>query len=183
MLKTLDFPLLKIFKGDDEEMFLEEMLIQSVLNVQIEMVKQKFGKVKRKVKDISKFKELQCLGVQLQNLNVTYEDQYAIIHSDYNRVEPDADYCDKIEQGFKDAPLKAMEEFDTPFPGMSGKLPGLKDFKDWAEKVTPKMEDGLAPPTKPQIKDDESVPKSATLKDKETVEIHKEAVEPTKEDL
>ena len=63
------------------------------------------------------------------------------MHSEYNTVKPDSDYCDKLEQGFKDAPLKAMEEFDTPIPGMDGKLPGVQDFKNFAEKITPKLED------------------------------------------
>ncbi len=140
-VRTIDFPLLKIFKGDSEEMFLEEMLIQGMLNVQIELLKEKMGKIQKPLRDISKYKELQCLGVMLKDLNITYEDSYAIIHSDYDAVKPDGDYCDQIEQGFKDAPLKAMEEFDTPLPGMSGKLPGMQDFKEFAEKISPKIEE------------------------------------------
>ena len=52
-LKTLDFPMLKVFSGDGEEMFFEEMLLQSMLNVQTEMITQKFGKHSSPMKDIS----------------------------------------------------------------------------------------------------------------------------------
>ena len=72
--KNVEISQLKVLKGE-EEMSMEQMMIQSMVNIQFEQIKKQFKEQEFVVGDIMKKnpKELQCFGFNISDLDLTFK--------------------------------------------------------------------------------------------------------------
>jgi hypothetical protein len=73
--KGVQLSTLKILKGDQEQ-FLEQMLIQSMVGFQLDQVKKAFQPVVIPLKKFPNPTELQCLGFNLTNVDIKVNKGY-----------------------------------------------------------------------------------------------------------
>jgi thiaminase len=71
--KTVEISQLKVMR-ENEEMTAEQMMVQSMVNIQFEQAKKMFKEIPLNIGDIMKKnpRELQCLGFNLVDLDVSF---------------------------------------------------------------------------------------------------------------
>jgi len=68
--KSLSMPVFKVKTPDGEEQFMEQMLVQSMIDFQLDNLKKQFKPAIIPLKKFNNPRELQCLGFNLTNVNV-----------------------------------------------------------------------------------------------------------------
>jgi len=119
-LKSIDFPVLKVFKGDEEQ-HLEQMVLQSLLNVQVVQAVQKFKPQKFPLRKFVNPREMSCVGINLETPQLQFHDGYITLDAEYSKVEPDPAFCEAFEAKFKEGPMRAFESMGGN-PGDIGSL-------------------------------------------------------------
>lgn len=149
--KGVELSLFKIYKGD-EEMFLEQMLTQSLLNVQIDQFRKTLKPVAIPLMKFENPKEFQCLGFNLTDLDVKIDKGYIQLSAGYEKIDiTDKEVCEAFEKALQEGPMKAMkkmsEEFSGGFSSFSGMgMGGDSDKKELPHKVDSlKTEDNKQP--------------------------------------
>ena len=156
--KNVEVTELKVMK-DDEVMDMEQMMIQSMLNVQLQQGKKMFKEMPGQVQtliDRMNFPELHCFGFKVRDLDMSYRKsqvQFSVYVKEVK--EKDQEICDKFTEELKKSPQKILDQMkgeDSPFAkGMKT----LQDVTDKAKKVT---EESTMDPakTKKQREEDEA---------------------------
>ena len=121
--KSFDLTTLKIYKGEDEQ-FLEQMLVQSLLGVQMEQMKKTMKPKPIPLKEFVNPAEFQCIGFNLTNLDVLINKGYLQLNANYKETAGEnEEFCQGFESTLKSSPEKMLEL-------LSGKIPGLNSLKN-----------------------------------------------------
>ena len=139
--RSLEISQLKVLKGD-EEMTVEQTMLQSMANLQMETLKKAFKEYPLKIGDIlsKNPKELACLGFNVSDVDVSFAKGFAQLSAYYKEVKnpPSKEVCNRFLDDLKDAPNKIQQKVaevsDSPV------------FKDLKEKTAKDMAKDL--PTK-----------------------------------
>lgn len=106
--RGLEISQLKVLKGT-EEMTVEQTMIQSMANLQMEALKKSFKEIPVSIGDIVRKnpKELACLGFNLSDLDLSFAKGFAQLSAYYKDANPPSkEVCDKFLQDLKNAPEK-----------------------------------------------------------------------------
>lgn len=115
---------LKIFKGDEEQ-FLEQMLFQSLIGVQLDQFKKNLKPQVFPLKDLDNPPELQCFGFNLTNMDVFINKGYIQLNSNYIKIERDQlsefrrEFCEVLEGTLRSSPEKFQDMLGHYIPGLS----------------------------------------------------------------
>ena len=113
--KAVEMSQMKVMKGD-EEMQMEQMMIQSMVNIQLEQVKKMFKEIPGKVNTVLKRfpPELRCFGFEVSDLDVAYKKSQVQISAyqhayDYEQSEADKEMCEQFHEELNSHPEKILE--------------------------------------------------------------------------
>lgn len=90
-----------IVKKGDEEIQMEQMMIQSMANIQLEQVKKLFKEIPIKVNTLLKRlpKELQCFGFKISDLDISFKKSQVQVSAYQTAAEDiNQDLCDKFTE-------------------------------------------------------------------------------------
>lgn len=95
--KGIQLATLKVLKGDQEQ-FLEQMLIQSMVGFQLDQIKKQLQPVVIPLKKFPNPKELQCLGFNLTNVDVKVNKGFVQFNANYIKIDvpEDEEACNKF---------------------------------------------------------------------------------------
>lgn len=130
--RSLEISQLKVMKGD-EEMTTEQMMLQSLANLQMEALKKNFKELPIGLGDIVKKnpKELGCLGFNLSDLDVSFQKGQAQFSAYYKNVEkPDKEFCDEFIKSLQDMPKNLENKVKE-----ASESPMMQDLKKQAENM------------------------------------------------
>lgn len=121
--KTAEISQLKIFNAEDEEQTMEQMVIVSGFNVQMERALKMIPPIEQPMVNIPTPKELECLGLSLADLNVNFKKGYVEVSCGYKEIEEpsDPDLCETFLSALREGPRKAQEGMDGILGGLSAK--------------------------------------------------------------
>jgi len=106
MAKAAEMGGAKIFKADGEEMVVEQMVLTSGINVQLEQLVKMFKPLEFPIYSPPSPKELECLGMKLADMNLLFRKGYMELSFDYKKVsEPsDPEVCDRFMSMMRKGP-------------------------------------------------------------------------------
>jgi hypothetical protein len=84
--KSIQMPTFKVMTDDGEEQFLEQMLVQSMVGAQLDLVKKQFQPLTIPLKNFNNPPELQCLGFNLTNIMVKINKGFLQVNGNYMRL-------------------------------------------------------------------------------------------------
>lgn len=124
----------------------EQMMVQSMVNIQFEQAKKMFKEIPLNIGDIMKKnpRELQCLGFNLVDLDVSFRKSQMQFSTYFKPVErEDQEICSKFRDELAKGPKKIMDQWNdksssSPFNEIAR---GLKDVQDKVEKEDSNKED------------------------------------------
>ena len=119
--KSAEISQLKIYDKDENEQELEMMLLTSGFNAQMDTLFKAVPPYEMPMKNLPQPEELDCLGIQLSDLNVNFKRGYVEVSCGYKKVEKprSPELCDAFIQALAEGPKKAQESVDNLFGGMS----------------------------------------------------------------
>ena len=118
--KNLELSLFKIFKGE-EEMFLEQMLLQSFVNLQIEQVRKFLKPFRFNTTRANEAKELACMGIAVSGIDIKPRKGLLQFDVTYRETtEKDNEFCEKFENTMKEGPLRAFKKISKELPEVDG---------------------------------------------------------------
>ena len=94
--KSAEISQLKIYNKDDEEQDLEQMLLTSGFNVQMEALFKSIPPFELPMKNLPSPPEIECLGIQLADLDIHFKKGYCELSCGYKKVDKPAnpEICD-----------------------------------------------------------------------------------------
>ena len=95
---------MKVMKGN-EEMEMEQMMIQSMVNIQLEQAKKMFKEVPGRVNTLLKRfpPELECYGFKVSDLDIHYKKSQMQFSAYYKEVkEVDEEMCEEFHKKLND---------------------------------------------------------------------------------
>lgn len=106
MAKAAEMGGAKIFKPDGEEMVVEQMVLTSGINVQLEQMVKYVQPFEIPIYNPPSPRELECLGVKLTDMNLLFRKGFMELSFDYKKVaEPsDPEVCDRFLNMMKKGP-------------------------------------------------------------------------------
>lgn len=125
--KSLEISQLKIMKGSDEATT-EQMMLQSMANLQLEALKKQFREFPLPIGDIVSKNPPQaaCLGINLSDLDITFQKSLAQISAYFKEVPyASKEFCEKFVNDLKQAPNKIKDQLDQ-----AKDSPMFKQFAD-----------------------------------------------------
>lgn len=133
--RSLEISQLKMMNGN-EESTTEQMMLQSMANLQLEGMKKMFKEFPVQIGDIVKKNppQIACLGVNLSDLDISFKKSMAQFTAYFKDV-PYADkaFCEKFMAELKTAPSKFKEQMDA-----AKESPMFKQFAEQVETVEQK---------------------------------------------
>ncbi len=100
----IGFPMFKVFKGEEEQ-FLEEMMMQSLLNVQVEMMKRGLKANAKPIPDYESPPDTNCIGFNITQPKFQFYEGYIHFLFGYEKVnEEHPENCEIFRDKFKDGP-------------------------------------------------------------------------------
>jgi hypothetical protein len=132
--KNVEISQLKVLKGE-EEMSMEQMMIQSMVNIQFEQIKKQFKEQEFSLGDILKKnpKELQCFGFNVSDLDLSFKKSQLQLSLFYKNISnPDKEVCDNFAEELKKSPGKIFEQMKDYGPG-KGLEDSIKQLKTATE--------------------------------------------------
>jgi len=133
--KAVEMTTMKVFASGEEQP-MEQMMIQSMVNIQLEQVKKVFKEIPAKVGSIvSKMpKELQCFGFKISDLDLSFKKSQLQFTAYQKEVsEPDEQYCDNFYRILNDSNEEVLKTIREGASEHLGK--GFKTITD-AQKKT-----------------------------------------------
>ena len=132
--KNVEISQLKVLKGE-EEMSMEQMMIQSMVNIQFEQIKKQFKEQEFQLGDIisKNPKELQCFGFNVSDLDLSFKKSQLQMSLFYKDVaNPDREVCDAFDEELKKSPSKVFEQMKNYGPGknIEDSIKSLKTAND-----------------------------------------------------
>jgi hypothetical protein len=103
--KGLQIAQLKVLKGEEEQ-FLEQMLIQSMLGMQLENAKKSMQPMTIPLKKFPNPKEVQCFGFNLTNVVIKVNKGFLQVNANYIKIDKptDENYCELFEEALTRSP-------------------------------------------------------------------------------
>lgn len=153
--KSLEISSVKIF-NDEEEMVMEQMLVMSAVNVQLETLIKILEPKSVPLKNPPNPKEFECLGFRLTDFNILFRKSYAEIVCSYEPVDEPSDpaYCEDFALAMRNGPealMKNAKDFYENFNGEddsenddSNALPVHDEEPQIEEEVIEKAEEVVA---------------------------------------
>jgi hypothetical protein len=128
--KNVEISQLKVLKGE-EEMSMEQMMIQSMVNIQFEQIKKQFKEQEFAIGDIIRRnpKELQCFGFNISDVDISYKKSQMQLGLFYKTIDnPNKAICDAFEEELKKSPQKVFDQMKNfgPGEGLADSLSQLK---------------------------------------------------------
>ena len=147
--KNVEVTELKVMK-EDEVMDMEQMMIQSMLNVQLQQGKKMFKEIPGKVSTLIErlnFPEIQCFGFNIADLDMSYKKSQVQFSVYYKETEnADKAICDKFKEELKKSPQKILEQIKGGEDSAIAK--GMKAYNDVTDKAKKVTEEGTVNPAK-----------------------------------
>jgi len=115
MAKAFEIGNCKIYKADGEEMVVEQMVLTSGVNVQMEqMIKMMLKPYEIPIKSIPYPKEMECLGVQLSDLDLKFRKGFMEMSIDYTEVETmTGPSCVEFLTALREGPKRLKDTADS----------------------------------------------------------------------
>ncbi len=126
---SIQFPNVKIFKNSLEQP-LEQMLLQSLLNVQVANILTKVNPQYFPLSGFFKLPEIQCLGIKLEDPSFLFHKGFITFDVPFVDSDIDPEFCVEVEAKFKEGPLKAFEQ-------SGGDIAQFGDWKEFVKKTLP----------------------------------------------
>mmetsp|Transcript_42148 Transcript_42148/g.64639 ORF Transcript_42148/g.64639 Transcript_42148/m.64639 type:complete len:555 (-) Transcript_42148:60-1724(-) len=129
--KNIEITKLKVLSGETP-MEMEQMMIQSLANIQLEQAKKFLKDIPLNISDLLKKnpKELQCLGFNLSDLDVSFKKSQVQLSGYYKDVEkPNKAVCDAFLRDIKNAPQMLKDQLEKTGP-IGESLKGLTDMAE-----------------------------------------------------
>jgi len=102
-------------KGDEEES-MEQMMIQSMANIQFEALRKMFMEYPIKIGDLlsKNPKELQCLGFNIADVDISFKKSQVQFSAFYKDMESyDKDLCESFMKELRQSPKKIQEQYEA----------------------------------------------------------------------
>lgn len=112
--KNLEITNLKVLMKD-KEMEMEQMMIQSVVNIQLENFKKQFREYPFHMQDLlsKNPKELQCLGFNVADLDVTFKKSQVQLSTYFKYTKySNKTLCDKFLAELRESPNKILDQIN-----------------------------------------------------------------------
>lgn len=108
--KSIEVSNVKIYH-EEEEMVMEQMLVMSALNVQLETLTKVLEPRSVPLKNPPNPKEFECLGFRLTDFNILFKKSYAEIVCSYEPVDEvsDPEYCEDFALAMRNGPDALVE--------------------------------------------------------------------------
>ena len=153
--KSAELSQLKMFDGEGEEKELEQMLITSGFNVQAEALFKNIPPFEMPMKNLPSPPEVECLGIQLADLDINFKKGFCEVTCGYKKVETPAnpEVCEAFIQALTEGPKNAKESVDNMFGGMSA-----QEFIEDKKKTFEAEYDNAIKDTPTQVEVDEPEP-------------------------
>lgn len=123
MPKSFQMPVFKVLNNQQEEQFLEQMLVQSMVGFQLDNLKKEFKPMTIPLKKFNNPREIQCLGFNLTNIMVKINKGYLQVNGNYLRLgqdQVDTEFCSSFEEKIANSPAEIFKKiagapiFDNP---------------------------------------------------------------------
>ena len=125
---------IKILNADDEQQVMEEMMIKSGFNLQMETVMKMIPPYKIPMQNPPTPPEMECLGFKFADFDVLFRKGYAELSFSYQKVDTpsDEELCEGFIDALRNGPQKAMDTASDYFGGRSPQelLDESKDLLD-----------------------------------------------------
>ena len=140
--KSAELSHVKIYDKDDKEQELEQMLITSGFNVQMDTLFKMIKPYELPMKNLPTPPEVECLGIALSDLNVNFKKGYVEVSAGYRKVDEPRDpkICKKFIEALAEGPKGAKDSLDDLFGGMSP-TEYLEDKKKSLEETFDALQD------------------------------------------
>lgn len=112
MAKNAEMGGAKIYKTDGEEMVVEQMVLTSGINVQLEQLIKMVKPMEFPVYNPPSPKELECLGMKLADMNLLFRKGFIELNFDYKRVDEPSnpEVCDKFVNMMRKGPESMVQQ-------------------------------------------------------------------------
>lgn len=95
------------------------MLIQSLINVQIESLKETLGHKVFPIDKLTNPREMSCIGFNITNPQLEIKNSFLLAKAGYVVAESDEEFCLDFELKFKEGPLQGMKSVGKEFPSLN----------------------------------------------------------------
>ena len=97
------------------------MLITSGFNVQMETLFKNIPPFEMPMKNLPSPPEVECLGIQLADLDINFKKGFCEITCGYKKVDTpkNPEVCDSFIKALTEGPKSAMDQVDNLFGGMN----------------------------------------------------------------
>lgn len=121
--KSAEISQLKIYNKAGTEMELEQMLLTSGFNMQMDTVFKLVKPFDLPMKNLPTPPEMECLGIGLTNFDIQFKKGFLEATCGYKKVPTprDSQLCEKFMAALKEGPKNAKENVDKLFGGKSAK--------------------------------------------------------------
>jgi hypothetical protein len=141
MPKNLELTQIKVIKGENEVMDMEQMMLQSMANIQLEQAKKLFKPYTFNVNQlVSKNPtELQCFGFMLSDLDLSFKKSQAQFSVYYKDVDtPDSEVCGAFKEQLAQQPQKIFNHIKTASEkaAQTMKDMGIEEKKPKSQQIT-----------------------------------------------
>jgi len=106
------------------------MLIQSLINVQIEALKETLGHKVFPIDKITNPREMSCIGFNITDPKLELKNNFLIAKAGYVVAEADEEFCLDFELKFKEGPLQGMKSVGKEFPSLNRLISGYDKKKE-----------------------------------------------------
>ena len=119
--KSAEISQLKIYNNKEEEQDLEQMLLTSGFNVQMEALFKSIPPFELPMKNLPSPPEVECLGIKLKDLDINFKKGFCELTCGYKKVDTptNPEVCDAFIKALTEGPQAAKEQVDNLFGGMS----------------------------------------------------------------
>ena len=121
--KSAEVSQVKIYDKNDTEMELEQMLLTSGFNVQMDTIFKMVQPFEMPMKNLPTPPEMECLGLGLTDFDITFKKGYLEAKCGYKKVDKprDPELCEGFMAALREGPKQAKSSVDSLFGGLSAK--------------------------------------------------------------
>ena len=117
--KALELSSLKIFNKDEEEQVMEQMVLTSGLNVQLENLLKMAEPIEIPTNNPPTPAEMECLGFKLSDADIKFKRGYLELSCGYKLIDKPSNpqVCDEFITALREGPKQALEQGQGLFDG------------------------------------------------------------------
>ena len=119
--KSAELSQLKVFDKDEKEIELEQMLLTSGFNMQMDTLMKIAQPFEMPMKNLPIPPEMECLGIAPSDLRLNFKKGYCEISCGYKKIDTPSkpEVCDVFIKALQEGPKAAQEAAESVFGGMS----------------------------------------------------------------